>query len=137
VSDNLYIDSFLVPWDFDPAVREFVRKHNNLVKAFEAVEASFVDHAYPLRRVVSEGDAVDHPPHYNQVPGIECIDVVKWFNFNRGAAIKYLWRAGHKDDAIEDLKKAIRYIQYEIERMEEVQRAEEAVQALQKEGPAD
>lgn len=56
-------------------------------------------------------------PHYNNVPEIECIDVVQHFNFNRGNVIKYVWRAGLKGDEIEDLKKARDYIDYEIERL--------------------
>ena len=63
-------------------------------------------------------NAVDHPDHYNQHPaGIECIDVVEEFNFNIGNAIKYLWRAGLKGDASEDLKKAVWYVNREIERL--------------------
>lgn len=63
------------------------------------------------------GEAVDHPPHYNQVPEIECIQVVRWFDFNRGNAIKYIWRAGYKGNPIEDLEKAIWYLQDEIKRL--------------------
>ena len=62
-------------------------------------------------------DAVDHPDHYNRHPaGIECIDVIEEFPFNLGAAIKYIWRADHKNDPVEDLKKAIWYLRREIER---------------------
>lgn len=60
-------------------------------------------------------DAVNHPTHYNGVPGIECIDVVEHFPFCRGNAIKYLWRAGAKGDLVEDLQKAIWYVQREID----------------------
>jgi hypothetical protein len=63
-------------------------------------------------------DAVNHPSHYGQVPGVECIDVVRHFNFNRGNAIKYIWRAGLKGNEIEDLRKAAFYIQDEIERIQ-------------------
>lgn len=63
-------------------------------------------------------DAVHNPPHYKQVPGIECIEVTQHFNFNRGNAIKYLWRAGAKGDEVEDLKKAREYIDFEIARLE-------------------
>lgn len=62
-------------------------------------------------------EAVNHPPHYNQVPGIECIDVVEHFSFLRGNAIKYLWRAGAKGDVVTDLKKAAWYIQREIDNL--------------------
>lgn len=61
---------------------------------------------------------VDHPAHYNTVPGIECIDVVQHFTFIRGSAMKYLWRAGHKGNAVEDLRKAIWYIEREIAQLE-------------------
>lgn len=65
-------------------------------------------------------DSVNHPSHYESVvKGVECIDVTEQFNFNRGNAIKYIWRAGHKDKSkeIEDLRKAAWYINREIERL--------------------
>lgn len=61
---------------------------------------------------------VDHPSHYNNSPsGVECIDVVEHMNFNRGNAIKYIWRAGDKGEAITDLQKARWYLDREIERL--------------------
>jgi hypothetical protein len=65
-------------------------------------------------------DNVNHPSHYESVVnGVECIDVAEQFNFNRGNAIKYIWRAGHKDKSkeIEDLCKAVWYINREIGRL--------------------
>lgn len=63
-------------------------------------------------------DMVQHPPHYTSHPsGIEAIQVTRHMNFNLGNAIKYIWRAGQKGDAIEDLRKAIFYLQDEIERL--------------------
>ena len=59
-------------------------------------------------------DAVNHPPHYGQVPGVECIQVVEHFSFLRGNAIKYLWRAGAKGDLRQDLLKARWYIDREL-----------------------
>lgn len=62
-------------------------------------------------------DMVNHPPHYKEHPtGVECIDIVEEFNFNVGNAIKYLWRAGLKGNEIEDMRKAVWYINREIER---------------------
>lgn len=63
---------------------------------------------------------VDHPLHYCSDPsGVECIDIIKHRDFCIGNAIKYLWRAGlkgnKKDTHIEDLQKAIWYINKEIE----------------------
>lgn len=69
-------------------------------------------------------EAVNHPDHYNQVPDIECIDVIEWFNI--GSAIKYLWRANFKGKPIEDLEKAEWYIRREIERRKHANFSEEA-----------
>lgn len=69
-------------------------------------------------------DAVNHPPHYNAHPAnIECIDVIEHFSLNVGNAMKYLWRAGLKDDEIEDLRKAQWYCEREIERLTREQSA--------------
>jgi hypothetical protein len=67
-----------------------------------------------------EHDAVNHPSHYTSDPsGIECIQITRHRNFNVGNAIKYLWRAGLKEDAkVQDLRKAIWYIEDEIKRLE-------------------
>lgn len=56
--------------------------------------------------------------HY-QSGGIEPIDYINShnFNFNIGNCVKYCSRAGLKGDAIEDLQKAIHYLQFEIERL--------------------
>lgn len=63
---------------------------------------------------------VNNPVHYNSHPsGIECIQIVRHFNFNIGNAVKYLWRAGIKNEQtlIEDLEKARWYIDDEIKRL--------------------
>lgn len=62
-------------------------------------------------------EQVDHPEHYNSHPsGVECIDVAEHYGFSIGNAIKYLWRAGLKGDAVEDLQKARWYIDREIKK---------------------
>lgn len=64
-------------------------------------------------------DMVNHPPHYLQNPsGVECIEIVRHLNFNRGSAIKYIWRADEKGKTIEDLKKARFYLDDEITKLE-------------------
>ena len=63
-------------------------------------------------------DPVKHPDHYTkQVPGIECKDVIGYFPHHVGAAMKYLWRYRDKGDSIENLRKAIEFIQFEIDRL--------------------
>jgi len=72
-------------------------------------------------------DSVHHPQHYTSDPsGVEQIQITRHRNFNIGNAIKYLWRAGLKTDAsqspiekqIEDLRKAVWYIEDEIARIQ-------------------
>ena len=63
--------------------------------------------------------------HY-QSGGIEPIDYINShnFNFNIGNCVKYCSRAGLKGDAIEDLQKAIHYLQFEIERLKGLKNVE-------------
>ena len=71
--------------------------------------------------IISMNDMVNHTKHYTSDPsGVEAIEITRHRNFNIGNAIKYLWRAGLKDEqkTVEDLKKAIFYISDEINRLE-------------------
>jgi hypothetical protein len=54
--------------------------------------------------------------HY-KTSSIDVIDIAKLYdlNFNKGNAVKYLCRAGKKDNEIKDLEKALDYINREIE----------------------
>lgn len=64
-------------------------------------------------------DPVNRPSHYTQFP-VEVIELAEWLNFNRGAAVKYICRAGikNKDKELEDLRKAEWFIKREIQRIE-------------------
>jgi len=69
-------------------------------------------------------EKVNHPKHYGQHPsGIECIEIVRWFNFNLGNVIKYIWRVGLKpgEDDITELKKALFYLEDEIRKLESME----------------
>lgn len=82
----------------------------------DAVHAIWAEIEVPVSH-----DPVNHPSHYtSDKSGVECIQITRHRNFNVGNAIKYLWRAGLKDDkkVIEDLRKAIWYINDEIQRLE-------------------
>ena len=76
---------------------------------------------------MKEKESVNHPKHYNSHPsGVECIDIIRHYCYDIGAAIKYLWRAGLKteegmtdrDKEIEDLRKAIWYINDRIRQLQ-------------------
>jgi hypothetical protein len=64
-------------------------------------------------------DPVNSPKHYCSHPsGVECIEITRHMNFNLGNAIKYIWRAGMKDEYLQELKKARWYIDDEIAKIE-------------------
>ena len=84
-------------------------------------------------------DNVNHPHHYCSHPsGTECIDITEHYDFCTGNAIKYLWRAGLKSDfgmtdnekQIEDLRKAIWYIEREIKLIERKGESEKCLNHL-------
>lgn len=58
--------------------------------------------------IAETAERVDHPTHYN-TRGVECIDVVEHLPFSLGNCLKYLWRAGEKNDWLEDMRKALWY----------------------------
>lgn len=67
-----------------------------------------------------------NPNYYKSHPsGIECIDITRHYCFSIGNAIKYLWRAGlkteeglqNREKEIEDLRKAIWYINDRIDQL--------------------
>lgn len=63
-------------------------------------------------------ESVNHPAHYNN--GIEAIEYIESheMNFNIGNVIKYVTRAKHKGNELEDLKKARWYLEREIGKVE-------------------
>lgn len=63
-------------------------------------------------------DKVNNPSHYKFPNGAEVIQITRYLMANRAAAVKYLCRAGRKDDELQDLKKARFYIEDEIKRLE-------------------
>ena len=64
-----------------------------------------------------EPNTVHHPAHYN-AGSIEVIDAIEAWNlgFNLGNVVKYVVRADHKGNAVEDLRKALWYLQRELDR---------------------
>ena len=70
-------------------------------------------------------DLVNSPHHYTSSSStcacgktIECIQITEHMSFSLGNAVKYIWRADLKADAVEDLKKARWYLDREIARRE-------------------
>lgn len=73
-------------------------------------------------------ERINHPSHYTWLKekcGVEVIDIARHLDFNTGNALKYLLRAGYKHEAgyterqkaVEDLRKAVWYINDKIEHL--------------------
>ena len=71
----------------------------------------------PTEAELNAPDTVNHPAHY-KTGGIETIDFIeaKSLNYHLGNVAKYITRADHKGDRLENLKKAQWYLNREIEK---------------------
>ena len=77
-------------------------------------------------------ERINHPSHYTWLKekcGVEVIDIVRHLDFNRGNAVKYILRSGHKSEEgytdvekeIEDLEKAVFYLNDTINELKKKQ----------------
>lgn len=73
-----------------------------------------------LSLVEEETDTVNHPSHYKSATGLEVIDVIEAFDLDRYLAnvVKCVLRSPNKGNEVEDLKKAVWYLQRKIDRLE-------------------
>jgi hypothetical protein len=82
------------------------------------IQITYPDFIASLERT-KQPDMVNHPPHYT-VNGIEVIDVIENYklNYRLGNVVKYVLRSDLKGNRLQDLKKALWYLQREIEQSE-------------------
>lgn len=114
---------------------EIIEIDNSIIKIFNKNLSISLPKDYIIKikksmvESINNEDKVNSPSHYTWLKekcGIEVIDIIRHLNFCIGNAIKYLLRAGHKTENgysnkqkhIEDLKKAIWYINDEIKQLE-------------------
>lgn len=110
-----------------PLMTGCVENHEQCRKAFSELQARVAvesDRCFRCGDVYVRGepcrcasvsaadDAVNHPSHYTH-GSVECIDAIEsaltpdeFAGFCKGNSLKYLWRAGRKGSAVEDLRKA-------------------------------
>lgn len=102
-------------------------KRKNYTSMFD-MEKRYKEVYSPTNKTESKEERVNHPSHYTwlkDVCGVEVIDITRHMNFNLGNVLKYVLRAGHKSEEgmssnqkkIEDLQKAIFYLNDEIQRL--------------------
>jgi len=86
-----------------------------------AFGAEITSHLERMESVKSQHDPIKHPKHYTSHPsGIEPIEICAYETFYRGNILKYIIRAPYKGCELQDLKKARQYLDWEINRVEEV-----------------
>ena len=87
------------------------RSLNRMIK-----EAEDARKELSIEMIEPASDPVNHPAHY-KVGGIETIDFIeaKGLNYRLGNVVKYITRADHKGERLENLKKAQWYLNREIE----------------------
>lgn len=77
---------------------------------------------YIIKDRLREDEAITSPAHYVEGRKYEPKDVIRdWdLNFNLGNAVKYITRNGRKDgeSAVKDLRKAVTYLNFEIDYLE-------------------
>jgi len=88
---------------------------NNLPEGMTATEVEEI--VADVSQAIAQHDAVNHPAHYT-AGGIETIDFIeaKGLGYHLGNVVKYITRADHKGDRLENLKKAQWYLNREIEK---------------------
>lgn len=105
-------------------------KPSPLVQATDCPEADATQRAMMAgallgQRGVAMGERVNHPLHYGGDTTYEVIKVLEAWGLDKdfclGNTVKYIARAGKKDDAkvVEDLKKARWYLDRRIQKLEE------------------
>lgn len=63
-----------------------------------------------LGESTEHNDVVNHPKHYTDSEhGVECIELTRELSFNYGNCLKYVWRQGKKDEALQEVEKALWY----------------------------
>ncbi|HCH8414737.1 TPA: DUF3310 domain-containing protein [Salmonella enterica] len=63
-----------------------------------------------LEKAAEGNDVVNHPKHYTDSEhGVECIELTRELSFNYGNCLKYVWRQGKKDEALQEVEKALWY----------------------------
>ena len=103
----------------------------NILDAIAESKTKALQEYEPVQQ--KQDEKVSHPSHYTwlkELCGIEVIDIARHLDFDMGNALKYLLRAGKKSEEgysdkekeIQDLKKAVWYINDKIKMLEEDER---------------
>lgn len=91
---------------------------NSVYQQYEDIVSYVKEHGQLVwkRNVSDLTDTVNHPKHYTSDDcGVEAIEVTSLLPACISNAVKYVWRCGKKDEDLQELKKALWYINYSID----------------------
>lgn len=122
--EALYANFKYMPWHF-----EEVSGKDSQTSDYQEAYAE-VKGINDLPTITCGDEKVNHPSHYTWLKdkcGIEVIDITRHMDFCLGNAVKYLLRAGHKSEQgysdkekqVEDLRKAVWYINDKIAQLQD------------------
>lgn len=105
---GIYIDKY----EAKERMVELIKEPTDIIETFEVVGVEFnqnIDIGLGVKEI---------RPDYYKSGEMEAFDVIDAFNlnFNLGNAFKYIARAGKKGDKVRDLRKAVTYLNREIEK---------------------
>ena len=89
-------------------IKDYVREYGQIVWKRDVNNLADAVH--------NPADTVNHPKHYTSDDcGVEAIEVTSLLPACISNAVKYVWRCGKKDEDLQELKKALWYINYSID----------------------
>ena len=106
--DNYWSDNVNSDFPTYQQIKNYVRGYGQLVWKRNVNNTNDFVHI--------ESDAVHHPKHYiSDDCGVEAIEITSLLPACISNAVKYVWRCGKKDEDLQELKKALWYINYSID----------------------
>jgi hypothetical protein len=128
-TDSFYYKDSLFMEKDDIIINKSTHNYQNITKG-RSLNVLSSEEEQELKSKLVLDTKVNHPSHYNYLKdlcGIEVIDITRHMDFDLGNAVKYILRSGHKSEQgysnvskqIEDLQKAIWYINDEIKLLQQ------------------
>lgn len=108
--------TYRLPGEPDKQFYVYINEEKN---GFDLVEPGECMEIANLLASKQEVDAVNHPRHYQLPSGRESVDVMReilteeeFRGWCKGNALKYIFREGKKDDAVQDIEKAMKFLEF-------------------------
>ena len=110
--DNYWSDNVNSDFPTYQQIKNYVRGYGKLV--WKRNVSDVLNNTMDTK--INTMDAIHHPKHYTSDDcGVEAIEITSLLPACISNAVKYVWRCGKKDEDLQELKKALWYINYSID----------------------